>query len=294
VTALLSESESCAPVSSSGSAVSRFVGRLGASVLSSSSLRTVPSWRSSLAPDVHMTYTQIDPRYDSEDSDSTNPPHLSRGMTPNQHHSSGSQRHYTLRRRRHERRTRSSNNVLHAAISLPSVPAHFPHAKTTTNRRHDPDSSPGSSLNTYQSFFDGRIPFPSISEESYPSPHSPDAVAVFQIPLDKGEAPPFDCFVKRRHIFEDEIQVIFEEDSDGTSTNVSTGATSVCPTSGQHSFLAPLRRRVSAVASSMIRTRRKFPAIFHKNRHSPIPIDDDDDELVEYDIPCLAYITCLW
>ena len=288
VAAPLSEGESCAHLSTSGSTVSRFVGRLGASVLSLSSLRTIPSWQSSLVPDVHTTYAKIDPRYDSEGSR-----HLPCGMAPNQHPSSGSQRHYTLHRRRHEKRTRSPNNVLHDAISPPSSFARFPHARTATHRRHDPNSSSSSSLNTYQSSFDSHIPFPSTSEESYPSPRSPDAVAVFQIPIDKGEAPLSDCFMKHHGILEDKIQVIFEEASDGTSTSASTGATSVRTASGKHSLLTPLRRRVSALASSVIRTRRKFPTISHRNRRPPNPVDGDD-EPVEYDIPCLAYITCLW
>jgi len=118
---------------------------------------------------------------------------------------------------------------------------------------------------------------------------------MFQIPLDKGAAPLFDRFVKRRDILQDEIQVIFEETSDGTSSNTSTniGASPVRPASGRHDLLAPLRRRVKTVASSVIRNRRKFPTKFLKNRRPLNPVDDDD-EPVEYDIPCLAYITCLW
>jgi hypothetical protein len=118
---------------------------------------------------------------------------------------------------------------------------------------------------------------------------------MFQIPLDKGAAPFFDSFVKRHDILQDEIQVIFEETSDGTSTNTSmnTGATPVRPASGRHDRLAPLRRRVKAMASSVIRTRRNSPTTFHKSRRPLNPVHDDD-EPVEYDIPCLAYITCLW
>jgi hypothetical protein len=292
VTSLLSESESCASLSSSGSTVSRFVGRLGVGMLSLSSLRTIPSWRSSLVPDAHATYAKIDPRCDNEGSgDSTDPLRHSHRMVSNQHPSSGNQRHSTLRRRHHEKRTRTPR-VSHAAIPLL---ARFPHARTTTNRLNGPNRSFNSSTNTYQSAFDSHVPFPSTSEESYPSPHSPDAVAMFQTPLDKGPAPLFDCFVKRHDIPQDEIQVIFEESSDGTSTNASTntGASPVRPASGRHDLLAPLRRRVTAVASSVIRTRRKFPTTFHKNWRPQNPVHDDD-EPVEYDIPCLAYITCLW
>lgn len=287
VTALLSESEACAPLSTSGSTVSRFVGRLGASMPSLSSLRTIPSWRTSLVPDAHATYAKIDPQYESEGSDSTDPLRHSHRIAPNQPPSSNSQGHSTLRRQCHEKRI-GSPNVSHAAIPLPSLLACGKRARTT-NRSNDPNRSSNGSTNTYQSSFDSHVPFPSTSEESYPSSHSPDAVAMFQIPLDKGPAPLFDCFVKRH-----EIQVIFEEASDGTSTDISTntGATPVRPASRRHDLLAPLRR-VKAVASSVIRTRRKFPTTFHKNRRPLNPVDDDD-EPVEYDIPCLAYITCLW
>ena len=282
LTVLLSESESGAPPSSSNSTVSRFMGRFGGGV----SRRPIPSWRSSA--DAQKTYAKIDSRHNSEDSDSPDPPHYLREMVPYQHTSSGYQRRYPLRGR-HEKRTSSTNDIFHASIPFPSLLARFPHARTMKNGHHDPDRSSSSSLNTYQSPFDSHVPFPSISEESYPSPYSPDAVAVFQIPLDAGEAPPFDCFVEH-NILKDEIQVTFSEDSDRTST--STGATSLRPASARRGLLASLKQRVGALASSVRRPRCKLPTIFHIHRH-PNPVDDDDNPL-EYDIPCLAYITCLW
>ena len=256
------------------------------------SLRTIPSWRSSLVPDAHETYARIDPRYDSESSDSPSPPHRSRGMRPNRQSSSGDQRRSSLRRRRHQKRTRSQNNVLRAPIPFPSPLIRFPRMKS---EHHDPDRSSRSSFNThYRSSSDGHVPFPSISEESYPSPHSPDAVAVFQIPTGKGKTPLFNCFGKHHDISDDDIPVMFAESGDGTSSSASeSSTTSVFPSPRQRGLFTPLRRRVSALASSVMRTRRKFATGIHPHRHSPNSLHDDNDP-EEYDIPCLAYITCLW
>jgi len=259
------------------------------------SLRTIPSWRSSLFPDAHETYAKIDPRYDSESSDSPTPRHRSCGIRPTRHPSPGNQRRSSLRRRRHEKRTRTPNNVLPAPISLPSPLTRFPLMKP---EHHDPGRSSSSSLNTHRSSFafDSRIPFPSIpEEESYPSPHSPDAVAVFQIPQGKGRTPlfDFDCFGKHYDISEDDIRVTFAEASDGTNSRSRETSTSVLPSPGKRGLFTPLRRRVRALASSMMHSRRKFSAVIHQHRHSPNSIHDDNDP-EEYDIPCLAYITCLW
>jgi len=255
------------------------------------SLRTIPSWRSSLVPDAHETYAKIEPRYDSESSDSPSPPHRSSGIRPNRHTSSGNRWRSSLRRRRHEKLTRSPNDALHAPISYPSFLTRFPRMKP---ERHDPDRSSSSSLDTHRSSCDSHIPFPSVSEESHPSPHSPDALAVFQIPPDKGKTPLFNCFGKHHDISDDDIRVMFAEAaSDGTGSSTSETSTSVLPSPGRRGLLTPLRRRVSALASSVVRIRRKFSTVIHQRRHSPNSTHDDNDP-EEYDIPCLAYITCLW
>jgi hypothetical protein len=234
------------------------------------SLRTIPSWRSSLGPGAHETYARINPRYDSESSDSPSPPHRSRGIRPNRQSSSGNQRHSSLRRRRHQKHTRSQNNVVCAPISLPGPLIHFPRMKS---EHHDPDRSSRSSFNTYyRSSSVGHVPFPSISEELYPSPHSPDAVAVFQILPGKGKTPLFNCFGKHHDISDDDIRVMFAESSDGTSSSASeTSTTSVLPSPRRRGLLAPLRRRVRALASSVMRTRRKFATGIHPHRHSQLP-----------------------
>ena len=268
-------------------------------MLSLPSMRTIPSWRSSLFPDAHETYAKIDPRYDSESSDSPTPRprHRSCGTRPTRHPSSGNQRRSSLRHRHHEKRTRTSSDVVPTPMisSHPSPLTRFPRMKP---EGRDPDRSSSSSFDTYRpSFaFDSRFPFPSIpEEESYPSPHSPDAVAVFQIPPGKGRTPlfDFDCFGNHYDISEDDIRVTFAEAGDGTCPSSGETSSSVLPSPAQRGLLTPLRRRVRALASSVVHTRRKFSAVTHRNRHSPNSIRDDNDP-EEYDIPCLAYVTCLW
>jgi hypothetical protein len=143
-----------------------------------------------------------------------------------------------------------------------------------------------------QSPFGDRVPFPSISEESYPSPYSDDAIAVFQAPPDKSGVPHY--FEGRRNhedILQDQAQVIFAVAVDGTSA--SSSATSAHTAARPRGLLKPLRRRVRALASSLLTSRRKFPIMFTKERGAP-HLDDYDYDSVEYDIPCLAYISCLW
>ena len=305
-----SEREARPLSSGSSSTMSRFVERLEASVYSLSSLRTIPSWRSTLSC-AHKTYAKIECGHDG-DSDTPSLPHECEGAPSSQRSSFGNIWNNSLRRRRQDRRARSPNNVFHTSLS--DILARFSHAMSnSTSGHHGPGTTssrssgslsahPSSSLNSH-------VPFPSASDESsssssssYPSPYSADAVAAFQAPRrnkggDVRDAPYFDGRVRYRGIFEDHIQVDFAEAVDGTSTstNTSTSATSVRgATSKPRRLLAPLRRRVSAVARSVTPTRRKFPTIFHKDhRRSPRPVVEDDDP-VEYDIPCLAYITCLW
>ncbi|KAF8476409.1 hypothetical protein DFH94DRAFT_110786 [Russula ochroleuca] len=289
----LSERENRLRPSGSSSTMSRFVDRIEASVYSLSSLRTIPSsWRSTL-PRAHRTYSKIERGHDRGDSDSDIPSltHQFAGAS-SQHTSSGNLWNNSVRRRRNDKRsTRSQNNVFHT--SLPDILARFSHAMSnSTNGHHDPGASSSGSLGTRQSSY---IPFPSTSEESsYPSPYSADAVAMFQAPLNKGDALYFDSHVKHRGILENHIQVVFAEAADSTSTSTSVSTTSARAAPKPRGLIVPLKRRIRALASSLkTSTRCKFPTIFHRDRHSPRPVSDDNDP-VEYDIPCLAYITCLW
>jgi hypothetical protein len=119
---------------------------------------------------------------------------------------------------------------------------------------------------------------------------------VFQAPLNKSDAPLFyDGHVRFRGIFEDHMQVVFEEATDRTSSSASTSTsvTSARSASKPPGILSRSRRRVSALAKAVIPARCKFLSIFDKKRPPRRPVYDDDDP-VEYDIPCLAYVTCLW
>ena len=315
--------------SGSGSTMSRFVERLEASVCSLSSLRTIrsiPSWRSTLTR-AHNTYAKIE--CDAHDggggggSDSDSPPNLlprvsgggagASSSSSAQRSSSGNNNLWnnSVRRGgRHDKRTRGPNNVFHTSLS--DILSRFSHAMSNSaGGHHGPGAtaSSSSSLGTHpsSSLSSRRVPFPSNTSEessssssssSYPSPYSADAVAAFQAPRNTtGDAPCFDGRVKYRGIFEDHIQVDFAEAAHRTSTSTHTGTststTSVRATSKPRRLLTPLRRRVSAMARSVTPTRSKFPTIFHKDRRRPRPVDDEDDP-EEYDIPCLAYITCLW
>lgn len=289
--------------SRSSPTISRFVDRLGTNL---SSLRTIPSWRNTF-PRAHKTYAEIERGHDvggSSGSDSSRFPHLRDGTSPSQHSSSGNLRNPSLRhRRRHAaKRTRSRSNVFHTP--LPDLLTRFSHAMAVSTSGHrdsgttstgTSNSSPGTGTH-HSSLDSSHIPFPSISGESnrtFPSPHSADAAAVFQ---NKSDAPHlFDGHVKFRGIFEDHMQVVFEEATDRTSTSASTStsATSARTASKPPGLLVRSRRRVSALARALTPARRKFLTIFDKKRPPPRPADDDDDP-VEYDIPCLAYVTCLW
>jgi hypothetical protein len=301
----LSDRESRLP-SRSSSTISRFVNRLGTNL---SSLRTTPSWRNTF-PRAHKTYAEIESGHDiggGSGSDSPSLPHLRDGASPSQHFSSGNLRNPSLRhRRRHTtKRTRSQNNVFHTPLS--DLLTRFSHAMTISTSGHrdsgtcststsTSNSSPGT--NHSSSFDSSHIPFPSMSDESnrtFPSPHSADAAAVFQ---NRSDAPHFlDGHVKFCGIFEDHMQVVFEEETDRTSTSASTSTSATSArrrtASKPPGLLVRSRRRVSALARAVTPARRKFLTIFDKKRPPPRPADDDDDP-VEYDIPCLAYVTCLW
>jgi hypothetical protein len=297
----LSDRESRLP-SRSSSTISRFVNRLGTSVYSLSSLRTTPSWRNTF-PRAHRTYAEIERGHDvggGSGSDSPCLPRLRDGASPSQHSSSGNLQNPTLhhRRRHAAKRTSNQNNVFHTPVS--DLLTRFSHAMTiSTNGHRDSgasNSTRNSSLGTHHSSSD--IPFPSISDESsraFPSPYSADAAAAFQAPPNRSDAPHFfDGHVKFRGIFEDHMQVVFEEGTDRTSTSASTrtSAMSARTASKPPGLLVRSRRRVSALARAVAPARRRFSTIFDKKRR-PRPADDDDDP-VEYDIPCLAYVTCLW
>ena len=291
--------------SRSSSTISRFVDRLGTSVNSLSSLHTIPSWRNTF-PRAHNTYAKIERGHDvsgCSGSDSPSLPRLRGEASPSQHSSSGYLRNNSLRHRRRHTANRpgSRSNVPHAPIS--DLLTRFSHAMTTSTggqRGSGTSSSYSSSLGTHRSYSDSsHIPFPSISDESYrtfPTPYSDDAAALFQAPLNKSDVPHvFDGHVKFRGVYEDHMQVVFEEGTDRTSSSASTstGATSVRTASKPPSLLIRSRRRASALARAVTPARCKFPTIFDKKRHRPRPAYDDHDP-VEYDIPCLAYVTCLW
>ena len=297
----LSDRETRLP-SRSSSTVSRFVNRLGTSVYSLSSLRAIPSWRNTF-PRAYKTYAEID-RGDDVDggsrSDSPSLPHLRSGASPSQHSSSGNLRNHSLRhRRRHAAKRTSSQNT-----PLSDLLTRFSHAMTISTSGYRDSGTSNSSLDrvgTHNSSLDSshsQIPFPSFSDESnrtFPSPYSPDAAAVFEAPLNKGDAPRFfDGHVKFRGVFDDHMQVVYEEATDRTSSSASTStsAASARTASKPPGLLVRSRRRVSALARAVTPARCKIPSIFDKKR-PPRPADDDDDP-VEYDIPCLAYVTCLW
>jgi len=297
----LSDCETRLHPSRSSSTISRFVDRLGTSIYSFSSLRTIPSWRNTF-PRAHKAYAEIERGHDfggGFGSDSSSLPRLRGGGSPSRHFSSGNLRNH--RRRHAAKRTGSQSNVFHTPLS--DLLPRFSHPMTISTSGHR-DSGTGTSnrsLGTHHSSFDNsHIPFPSmISDESnrtFPSPYSPDAAAVFQAPLDESDAPHFfDGHVKFRVIFEDHVQVIFEEATDRTSSSASTStsAMSARTTCKPPGLFVRSRRRVSSLARAVTPARCKFMTIFNKKRPPPRPADDDDDH-VEYDIPCLAYVTCLW
>ena len=264
------ELEPGAPPFSSTSTLSRFMDRLGANAPSLSSMRTIPSWRSSpfLIPDANKTYTKMHTRSSSEESDAPNPSHW-RGARPHHPPISGLQRRYRRHRRQNKRLTNQNDP---SPSSVPNLRA----------RRPDyPSSSSCSSLSTRQSSsFDSHVPSPSTSEESYPSPYSPDALAVFHTSADKHRAGYF-----KGHRKQDRVQFIFEEATDATSTSVSVS--SAHSLVGHRGRFGRLKRRIRALAESMSPPRSEAPT----ERSSPRL---DDDNSVEYDIPCLAYISCLW
>ena len=297
VAGLLSGHEPYVPSSSSSSTVSHFMGRLGAGAHRFPTMRTISSRRSCPLPNAYTgTYTRMETPHDDSTSGSDTPTPSSsrrRGITSSQ----PSAWSHSLRRRprRHDKSTGGPNDIFRAPVPL--FPR-FSYTTTTTNGHHDPSSgSSNGSLDTYPSSSNYRVPFPlmtSNSDESYPSPYSADAVAVFQALLDKGEAPFFDGLVKPCGIFEDQVRVTFT-DATETTGSTSTSETSVraASTRRRRGFLVPFRRRVSDITSTALLTLRKFPSMFHKDRIPPYFVDDDDDN-TEYDIPCLAYITCLW
>ncbi|KAF8273955.1 hypothetical protein EI94DRAFT_1714362 [Lactarius quietus] len=269
------ELEPGAPPFGSTSTFSRFMDRLGANAPSLSSLRTIPSWRSSLFPDPNKTHCKTHTRSSSEESDTPNPPQ-SRGTGPHHPSLSGLQRRNLRRRRQNNRSTKQNggHDPLHTSV---------PNLRT---RRHDhPSSSSRSSLSTRpSSSCDSHVPSPSTSEESYPSPYSADALAVFHTSADK-HRPSF--FKGRRK--QDRIQVIFEEATDATSTSVSVSSAHSLPRCRRR--ISHLKRRIKALVGSMSPPRSKAPTVFNNERLSPHPGDHDS---VEYDIPCLAYISCFW
>ena len=284
---LLPEYESRAPPSSPGSTVSRFMGRLDANVHSMSSLRPVPSSQTSLRPDARKTYAKIKARHDGEGS-STHPSGVK--VMPRFHHSSCTiLRHPPPCCCRQDKRTASQNDLLHVAPPLSNLVRRFSQSTAVTNGNNSGPST--SSSNRPQSFSNSRIPFPSTSEESYPSAYSTDAIALFQAPPDIGGVHYFKDRRRHDYIFEDWVEISFVVAVDETSTSAS--ATSVHTASRPRGPVDPLRRRVRAFARLLLSARRKFPTMFTKERRPP-HINDHDYNLVEYDIPCLAYISCLW
>lgn len=280
------ELEPSAPTSSPASTVSRFMDRLGANAPSLSSLRTIPSWRSSLLPDTNKTHGKIRTRYSSEGSDFPNPPH-SRGARP--HHPSLSSLQHRYLSHRHQNKHLTNQNgghdLLHTSVPLSN---RFSHSRT---RRHDdPSSSSSSSLSTRpSSSSDSNVPSPSTSEESYPSPYSADALAVFHAPTNKRGANLFKSRRKHEAILEDQVKIIFEEATDTTSTMAAVS--SAHSLARRRGHISRLKRRIRALAESMSPPRSKAPTMFNNEPRSPY-VDDHDS--MEYDIPCLAYISCIW
>jgi hypothetical protein len=269
------EPEPSAPPSSSTSTLSRFMGRLGANAPSLSSLRTIPSWRSSLFPlsEANKSRAKLHPRYSSDEPD---PPSLSHPGSAKPHHPSLSslQRRYV--RRQNNRTTNPNGGRDPQHTSVPNL----------RSRRHEYSSgSSRSSLSTRpSSSYDSHVPSPTTSEESYPSPYSVDARAVFHASRDKHRA----SFFKGRRK-QDRVQVIFEEATETSSTSVAvSSAHSLAKSRGR---LSRLKRRIGALAESVSPPRSKAPTAFSNERLSP-HLDDDDS--VDYDIPCLAYISCFW
>jgi len=295
--AVLSRRDPWVTRSKSSSTATRLVGRLGASAsmrrLPSSRTMPTSSWRSNHLLDAHKTYSKIDSRHDGDGSDTPNPPNP-RGTVSSRHSSSGNPRYHSRRRRRRQEKCSGSQNAVHSSVHVSNLLARFSHPMTMTNGRHHHSSSRStwSSLGTPQLSFDGHVPFPSISsEESYPSPYSPDAIALFEAPLDS-EVPFVDGLLKHHDSFEDHVRFVLVEPFDRTSTSAGS-TTATPPLSRRRGLLASFKRRVRALAKSASPTRRKFPTIFRKDRRARYLVDDDNDP-VEYDIPCLAYVTCLW
>jgi len=262
------EPELSTPPSSSTSTLSRFMGRLGANAPSLSSLRTIPSWRSSLflLPDANKSCAKMHARYSSDEPD---PPSLSHPGSAKPHHPSLSslQRRYVRRQNNRSTNPNGRRDILHTSV---------PNLRT---RRYEYSSgSSRSSLSTRpSSSYDSHVPSPTTSEESYPSPYSVDARAVFHTSRDKHRA---SFFKGRRN--QDRVQVIFEEATDASSATVAvSSAHSLAKRRGR---LSRLKCRIRSLAESMSPPRS---TVF--NERLPPHLDDCS---VEYDIPCLAYISC--
>ncbi|KAH9032539.1 hypothetical protein EDB84DRAFT_136168 [Lactarius hengduanensis] len=207
------ELEPSAPPFSSGSTVSRFMDRLGVNAPSLSSLRTIPSWRNSPIPNANKIYAKFHIQYSSEESDTPSQPH-SRGARPH-HPSVGSMQHRYLRR---QKKRLMDQNGGHGPLHT-SVPPSKRFSHSTMRGHADPSSSSSSSLSTRpSSSLDSHVLFPSTSEESYPSPYSADALAVFHPPTDKHDLSFFKGRRRHEDILEDRVQVIFEEATEATST----------------------------------------------------------------------------
>ncbi|KAH9165175.1 hypothetical protein EDB89DRAFT_2012595 [Lactarius sanguifluus] len=278
------ELEPSAPPFSSGSTVSRFMDRLGVNAPSLSSLRTIPSWRSGPIPDANKIYAKFRIQYSSEESDTPSQPH-SRGARPH-HPSVGSLQHRYLRRQNKRLMNQNGGHgPLHTFVPPSNLRERISHS---TMRRHaDPSSS---SLSTRpSSSLDSHVPVPSTSEESYPSPYSADALAVFHPPVDKRGLSFFKGRRRHEDILEDRVQVIFEEATDATSTTA--GVSSAHSLAKRRGRIGRLRRRIRALAESMSPPRSKTSTKFNNERRSP-HLNDYDSE--EHDIPCLAYISCIW
>ncbi|KAH9051717.1 hypothetical protein EDB87DRAFT_1662326 [Lactarius vividus] len=280
------ELEPSVPSFSSGSTVSRFMDRLGVNAPSLSSLRTIPSWRSRPIPDANKTYARFRIQYSSEESDTPSQPH-SHGARPH-HPSVGSLHHRHLRRQNKRLTNRNGRHgPLHTSVPSSNLLERFSHS---TMRRHaDPSSSSSSSLSTrLSSSLDSHAP--STSEESYPSPYSADALAVFHLPTDKRGLSFFKGHRRHEDILEGRVQVIFEEATDATSTTA--GVSSAHSLAKRRGRIGRLRRRIRALADSMSPPRSKTPTTMFNNEHRSPHLDDYDSE--EHDIPCLAYISCIW
>ncbi|KAI0289306.1 hypothetical protein B0F90DRAFT_873248 [Multifurca ochricompacta] len=121
------------------------------------------------------------------------PPPSATLVPPSQHSSSSNLQNRSLCLRRQDQAATSHDDeghLSHTSTPLSNLLRCF--LRPMTNSYEGPSRGSSSSLNIHQSSDDSRASAPSSSEDSYPSPYSVDAIAVFQAPPDKNEGRSFD------------------------------------------------------------------------------------------------------